>query len=123
MRDQRRLVGDRGRASAAVVRRGVGDVLMWAGAAVGALGALLLGLGAWMNLPPALVVAIAKALPFIVAAALMALGAVTRRHARRTAELRALAAHRSVPAPDLHEPLATRADAPLDRRPHAPTPP
>jgi hypothetical protein len=74
------------------VRRGIGDVLMWAGAAVGAFGALLLGLGAWMNLPPALVIAIAKALPFVVAAALLTLGAILRRHARRTAELRALAA-------------------------------
>ena len=72
------------------MRRGVGDLLMWAGAAVGALDALLLVLGAWVHLPPALVIAIAKALPFLVAVALLALGAVTRRQARRIAELRAL---------------------------------
>lgn len=74
------------------MRRGVGDVLMWAGAAVGVVGAVLLAMGAWMNLPPALVIAIAKALPFVVAAALLTLGAIMRRHARRATELRALAA-------------------------------
>ena len=105
------------------MRRGVGDVLMWAGAAVGALGALLLGIGAWLHLPPALVIAIAKALPFIVAAALMALGAITRRHARRTAELRALAARSQALVDVGHEPPAARADAPLEPRLRVPTRP
>ena len=64
-------------------RPSAGDLLMWAGVAVGAGGALLLGMGAWVSMPPALVVAIAKALPFVVAAALLALGAVVRRRTVR----------------------------------------
>ena len=60
-----------------------GDLLMWAGVAAGAFGALLLGMGAWVNMPAALVIAIAKALPFVVAAALLALGAVVRRRTVR----------------------------------------
>jgi hypothetical protein len=66
------------------VKRSVGDLLIWAGAAVGAGGGVLLAMGAWMHLPAALVVVIAKALPFVVAAALLTIGAVVRRSALRT---------------------------------------
>lgn len=56
---------------------------MWAGLAVGAFGALLLGMGAWLSMPPRMVIVIAQALPFVVAAALLALGAVVRRRTVR----------------------------------------
>ena len=65
------------------MKRSVGDLLMWLGAAVGAGGGVLLAMGAWVHLPQALIVAIAKALPFVVAAALLAIGAVVRRSAMR----------------------------------------
>ncbi|MGZ9194676.1 MAG: hypothetical protein ACXW65_20650 [Gemmatirosa sp.] len=66
-----------------VVKRSVGDLLIWAGAAVGAGGGVLLAMGAWVHLPTAVVIVIAKALPFVVAAALLTIGAVVRRSALR----------------------------------------
>lgn len=65
------------------MKRSVGDLLMWLGAAVGAGGGVLLAMGAWVHLPQALIIAIAKALPFVVAVALLAIGAVVRRSALR----------------------------------------
>ncbi len=65
------------------MKRSVGDLLVWAGAAIGVGGAVLVAIGAWVHLPPALVILIAKALPFVVAAALLAIGAIVRRSALR----------------------------------------
>ena len=65
------------------MRLTAGNALLAAGAAVAGLGGVLLATGAWVNLPPEAVVAIAKALPFVLGGALMAVGAVLRRGAAR----------------------------------------
>jgi hypothetical protein len=61
----------------------VGDLLIWAGTAVGVGGAVLMATGAWVSLPMSVVILIAKALPFVVAAALLTPGAIVRRSALR----------------------------------------
>ena len=63
--------------------RSVGSTRMIAGASVAALGAAGLAVGAWVNLQPAAVVALAQALPFVAGGGLLAAGAVVRRTALR----------------------------------------
>jgi len=63
------------------MRAPTGTALIWAGGAVAAGGGFLLANGAWLNLPPEVIVVLAKALPFVVGGAAMAIGAVVRRGA------------------------------------------
>lgn len=63
------------------MRAPTGTALLWAGAAVACFGGALLATGAWVALPPAAVVVLAKALPFVVGGALMTVGAILRRSA------------------------------------------
>ena len=65
--------------------RRLATVLQATGAAIAAIGALGLAMGAWANLPPAVVRAIALALPFVLGGMLLAVGARVGRAATRSA--------------------------------------
>lgn len=65
--------------------RRLSTLFLTTGVAVGVLGALGLAAGAWANLPPAAIRALAMALPFVLAGALLAIGAVLGRVAHRSA--------------------------------------
>jgi hypothetical protein len=65
------------------MRLTAGNALLAAGAAAAGAGGVLLATGAWEKLPPEAVVAIAKALPFVLGGAFIAVGAVLRRGAAR----------------------------------------
>lgn len=65
--------------------RRLATVLQATGAAIAAVGALGLAMGAWANLPPAAVRAIALALPFVLGGMLLTVGALVGRAATRAA--------------------------------------
>ena len=63
--------------------RRLSTLLLVAGALVGLLGVFGVFAGAWANLPPAAVKAVAMSLPFVLGGALLAVGALLGRVAAR----------------------------------------
>ena len=65
--------------------RRLSTIFLTTGVAAGAIGAVGIATGTWANLPPAVIRAMAMALPFVLAGALLVIGAVLGRVAHRSA--------------------------------------